>query len=168
MNCWHSGNKEEAEDGWPSGGCSPISHLWMFSQDVFPALRLAQHRTPRGVNMVMACPEDRTLLPTATPAPNRKPQPPGQELKALQWEQPPAHPTPGTTGRLHPSTQKITPVRMKGKCSTDCGASRKSMPGDPECLIPPLPSDCLKNLDLWCHPFHPPAPTPDSSPERRK
>lgn len=70
-------------------------------------------------------------------------------------------------GHLHPAMQKTTPVRMKGPC-TDSGAQPKSMPGDPECLIPPLPSDCLSNLDLQCRPFHPPAPTPDSSPERRK
>lgn len=101
------------------------------------------------------CPQSPQLLP------GNHEERPGQELQALQWEQPPARPTPGTF------TQPVPPERMKGP-STASGAGRKSTPGDPECLIPPLPSDCLQNLDLWCWPFHPPAPTPDSSPERRK
>jgi len=70
-------------------------------------------------------------------------------------------------GCSHMAMQKITPVGIKGP-SIESGDNRKSMPGSPECLIPPLPSDLLRNFDLWSSPFHPSAPTPYSSPEQRK
>lgn len=56
---------------------------------------------------------------------------------------------------------------MKGP-PADSGDNQKSVPGNPECLLPPLPSDSRNNLDLRPSPFHPSAPTPYSSPAQQK
>lgn len=167
MERWHSGNKkEEAEDGRPpkGGSLSPaLLKIW----DVSPALRLAgTGRPPQSTSTGQAIPSGHNVAPlghaSSWPGSHEK-----RPVEEHRWEQPPAQPARGNAGCFHPATQKITSVRIKGP-STDSGDSRKSMPGDPECLIPPLPSDWLNNLDLRSRPFHPPAPTPDSSPERRK
>lgn len=115
MKCWHSGNKEEAEDGWPSGGCSPSPAPFQI-QDVSPALRLASAgHLEAGAHLWT------DIDATATPTPAREPQ--GENRPGAQGSPvgtAPSNPTPGTTGHLHPARLKVTAVRMKGP-STDSG-----------------------------------------------
>lgn len=70
-------------------------------------------------------------------------------------------------GCSHLAMQKNYPTGIK-EPSIESGDNRKSVPGSPERLIPPLLSDLLRNFDLWSSPFHPSAPTPYSSAEQRK
>lgn len=136
----------------------------IYDPGCFSCPEAGQHRTPRGVSKAMDT-AAHSHPSTCWEATRRRDQARSSRLSSgISPLHIPLQAPQGIFTRPH---KKITPVRMK-EPSRDSGASWKSMPGDPECLIPPLPSDCLNNLDLRCHPFHPPAPTPDSSPERRK
>lgn len=161
MGHGHYGNKKkEADDGWPPKGCSPPLALLKLLRS-FSCPGAAQHwLATAGCEQTRAMPLGTTSLPSR---PGSHKERPGEEHGCQEST---ARPAGDDTGRSHPATQKKIKnplVRMKGP-PTDSRDNQKSVPGNPECLLPPLPSDSRNNLDLRPSPFHPSAPTPYSSP----